>query len=74
MINLNHNVRILIKIVTVALVCGGTPTKMNKGVSVISGRPTSKGTPIGIDFAAAKIEHITSIAPQLMEVYPMDKK
>jgi hypothetical protein len=74
--NLNHNVRSLIKIVTVALICGVIsfpPTIMNKVVSVISGRPTSKGIPIGMDFAAAKMEDITRIAPQLMEAYQIDK-
>ncbi len=53
--NLSHNVRILIKIVTVAAISPGTPTQTNNVVSVISGRPTSKGTPIGMDFAAVKI-------------------
>lgn len=64
--NLTHKVNSLISNVAVAAICTGTPKKKSKVVSVISGSPTSNGTPMGTDFTAIKIDEITSIALQLI--------
>ena len=64
--NLNHKVKILISTVAVALVLAGIPTRIRRVVSVISGKPTSKGMPKGIDFMVVKIENITSMAPMFI--------
>jgi hypothetical protein len=71
--NLNHNVRSRQRIVAVKLTLYGTPKSISKLERVISGRPTSKGTPTGIDFTAAKIVEIINIALQLICEYPIDR-
>lgn len=72
--NLSQSVSRRVKIVTVALIIAGTPKITSKVVRVISGRPTSKGTPIGIDLTATKIEVTTIMAIQLIWVYPIARK
>ncbi len=59
--NLSQRVMILFSMVTVALISKGTPSKVYRVVMVISGSPTSKGTPIGIDFTASTIEDVIRI-------------
>jgi hypothetical protein len=62
--NLNQNVGSLIRIVAVKLISPGTPKIIRSVERVISGKPTSKGTPMGMDFTAVKIADVTSIALQ----------
>lgn len=62
--NLSHTVKILFKMVAVALTSGETPKKMYNVDMVISGNPASKGTPSGMDFTATTIEHVTIIMLQ----------
>jgi hypothetical protein len=68
--NLIQSVSRRVKIVTVALTIPGTPKITSNVVRVISGRPTSKGIPIGRDLTATKIDVTTMIETQLIWVYP----
>lgn len=51
----SHNVRSLLRIVAVALKPAGAPSAVYRVVMVISGSPTSKGIPMGMDFTANTI-------------------
>ena len=53
--NLNQRVSNLVSMVAVALIPAGTPSEVYKVVMVISGSPTSKGMPRGIDLTAKTI-------------------
>ncbi len=59
--NRSQSVSTLFKIVAVALISGGTPRDMYKVVMVISGRPTSKGIPPGIDLTASTMADVMRI-------------
>lgn len=50
--NRSHSVRSRLRIVAVAAIPAGTPRDTYRVVIVISGSPTSKGIPTGIDFTA----------------------
>ena len=62
--NLNHTVKSLVNMVAVALTSGGTPNRIYSVDIVISGKPTSKGTPKGIDLTTTTMEHVTITALQ----------
>jgi hypothetical protein len=64
--NLSQSVSKRVKMVTVALTIPGTPKITSNVVRVISGRPTSKGIPIGMDLTATKIEVTSTIETQLI--------
>jgi hypothetical protein len=59
--NLSHSVRIRFKIVAVALIPAGTPSEVYNVVIVISGSPTSKGIPTGMDFTASTMADVMRI-------------
>ena len=50
--NRNQSVMSLDNMVAVAAIAAGTPNEAKRVVMVISGSPTSKGTPMGMDFTA----------------------
>jgi len=59
--NLSQSVMILFRMVAVALISAGTPREVYSVVMVISGSPTSKGIPIGIDFTANTMAEVMRI-------------
>ena len=59
--NLSQSVIIRTNIVAVALNPAGMPIEVYKVVIVISGMPTSKGIPKGIDLTARTIVEVTRI-------------
>ena len=71
--NLSQTVMILVRIVAVAAMLGGTPKIMYSVDMVISGNPTSKGTPSGTAFTAATTEHVTIITLQWIDGSPIDQ-
>ena len=48
----------LVSIVAVALISAGTPSEVYRVVIVISGSPTSKGTPMGMDLTARTMAEV----------------
>ena len=64
---------ILLSIVEVAAIPGGTPTAVYTVVMAISGSPTSNGIPTGIDFMATTIDVVTKTTPQDTS-YPSEMK
>ena len=65
--NLSQRVSNLVSMVAVALIPAGTPSEVYRVVIVISGSPTSKGTPRGMDLMANVIVAVISITLQEME-------
>ena len=61
--NLSQSVMRRVSIVAVALMSAGTPSEVYKVVMVISGIPTSKGMPRGIDLTAKTIVEVMRITP-----------
>ena len=59
--NLSQSVMSLVSIVAVALIPAGTPSEVYRVVMVISGSPTSKGTPRGMDFTAKTMAEVMRI-------------
>ena len=62
--NLNQSVMSRLKIVAVALIEAGTPNPTYNVVMVISGSPTSKGMPTGMDFTATTMAPVIRITLQ----------
>ena len=48
----------LVSMVAVALISAGTPSEVYRVVIVISGSPTSKGTPMGMDLTARTMAEV----------------
>ena len=71
--NLNQSVNSLVNMVAVALSPAGTPIEVYIVVIVISGRPTSNGTPSGIDLTAKTIAEVIKIMLH-DTLYPNDTK
>jgi hypothetical protein len=61
--NLSQRVMRRVSIVAVALMSAGTPSEVYRVVMVISGIPTSKGMPRGIDLTAKTIVDVIRTTP-----------
>ena len=71
--NLSQSVISRVSIVAVALKSAGTPSEVYKVVMVISGIPTSKGMPKGMDLMAKTMVEVMRITPHETG-YPNDMK